>query len=389
MDKKTFVALLGSMFISMLGMNIISPFLPIYAVKMGASALELGLVQAAFSASGTATLLFVGRMSDRFGRKWFLGCGIAILAVSSAALMFASKPAHLMFLRFIQGLGASTFLSIAQAYLGDSVLSGKEGKWMGYFNAVLFAGMGAGPLVGGIITDAFSISTTFLSLAVMNALGFCTVLLFIKEKPRKVAVREHRSFLSPLKSRAMRGVFSYRMTVGVGTATLMAFVPLFAGLRIGLSASLIGAMLAARIPIALSQSYTGRMADTWNRRSMVIWGGVIAIVAVCSMPMAGGFWALLIAYLFVTVGQAVGIPAANAYVVHEGRTYGMGASVTMFMMAMYAGNSIGPVVLGGIADRLGLESAFYSAAICMAAGVAIFALSVKNGSKQPRSLSEY
>ncbi len=377
MDRKTFSVLLGSMFISMLGMNIISPLLPVYAVKMGASALEIGLVQSAFSVSGIGTLLFVGRLSDRFGRRPFLGGGLTTLVLSSVGLMFANRPAHLILLRFVQGLGASTHLGIAQAYMGDLVEAGKEGRWMGYFNAVLFAGMGAGPLVGGVITDAFGISVAFMVLAVMNLLGFVATLLFLKERQRKIAAREHASFLAPLKSVVMRGVLGYRIAIGLCTATLMAFVPLFAGLRIGLSSSLIGIMLAARIPISIAQSYTGRMADTWDRRAMVIWGGLICTGAVLAMPLAHTFWALLIAYLSVTVGQAFGMPAANAYVVHEGRTYGMGASVTLFMMAMYAGNGIGPVMLGGIADRFGLESAFYTAAFFMAAGVLVFAAMVR------------
>jgi len=390
MDKKTFVVLLGALFVSMLGMNIISPFLPLYAREMGASALQLGLVQAAFSVSGTITLLFIGRFSDNWGRKPFLVGGLSVLVLSSAALMIAATPFHLIVLRFFQGLGASTFLAISQAYMGDRLSSGSEGKWMGYFNAVLFAGMGSGPLVGGAITDASSIGTAFLALTLMNSLGLFAIILFLREMPRKRAVREYQSFLSPLRSLVMRGVFSYRMTVGVSTATLMAFVPLFAGLKLGLNSTMIGLMLAARIPISICQSYTGRMADRWDRRSMVIWGGLITVVAVLLIPSVGGFWTLLIAYLWVTVGQALGIPAANAYVVQEGRTYGMGASVTMFMMAMYAGNSIGPVVLGGIVDRLGLESAFYAASICMAAGVILFGLLVKSDSNsadhsEPRS----
>jgi len=64
--------------------------------------------------------------------------------------------------------------------------------------------------------------------------------------------------------------------------------------------------------------------------------------------------------------------------------YGMGASVTLFMMAMYVGNSIGPVLLGGIADRLGLESVFYTAALSIGAGVLVFALMVsKSGTSPP------
>lgn len=377
MNKKAFAVLVGSMFISMLGMGIVSPFLPIYANTLGASSMQVGLVQAAFSITGIGTLLFVGRLSDRFGRKSFLSVGLSILAVSSVGLMFANNPVQLILWRFVQGLGASAHMPIAQAYLGDITPVGNEGKWMGYFNAVLFAGMGAGPLVGGVISDAFSMKTSFLVMAVLNVLGLIATLIFLKEMPRKTAARDHRSFAAPLKSRTMRGVSSYCLANGIGTSSLMAFIPLFADLRIGLSASLIGVMLAARTPVSLLQSYTGRLADRWNRRHMVIWGGIAAIAAVTLLPLTGGFWTLLIAYISVSLGQSFGMPAANAYVVHEGRTYGMGATMTMFMLAMNIGNSIGPVALGSIADRLGLESVFYAAAVCMAVGVALFACTVR------------
>jgi len=205
-------------------------------------------------------------------------------------------------------------------------------------------------------------------MAVLNVLGLIATVIFLKEMPRKIAARGHESFFAPLKSRVMRGVISYRTTTGIGTSSLMAFVPLFADLRIGLSASLIGILLAARTPVSILQSYTGRLADKWNRRSMVVCGGIASVLAVALLPLSGGFWPLLVVYLCVTLGQAFGIPPANAYVVHEGRTFGMGASMTLFMLAMHIGNGVGPIGLGGIADKLGLEYAFYAAAVCMAVG---------------------
>jgi MFS family permease len=165
----------------------------------------------------------------------------------------------------------------------------------------------------------------------------------------------------------------------------MAFVPLFADLRIGLSASLIGILLAVRSPVSILQSYTGRLADKWNRRSMVIAGGLTSMIAVALLPLSGAFWPLLLIYVSVTLGQAFGVPAANAYVVHEGRTYGMGASMTMYMMAMHIGTGVGPVALGGIADWLGLNSVFYSASICMAVGIIFFASTVRSNSGQSPS----
>lgn len=379
MNKRAFVVLVGSMFISMLGMGIVSPFLPIYANTLGASKLEVGLVQAGFSITGIGTLLFIGRLSDRFGRKLFLGTGLGIIALSSVGLMYAARPLHLILWRFFQGLGASAHMPIAQAYLGDITPEGHEGKWMGYFNAVLFAGMGAGPLAGGLISDAFSIRTTFLFMAVLNALALGATILFLREMRRKTSRAARLSFLAPLRSRNLRGALSYNIANGVTIAGLMAFVPLFADLTVGLSASLIGVLLAARSPVSILQSYTGRMADKWNRRSMVLWGGLLSMAALALLPRSAGFWPLLAAYISVTLGQAVGVPAANAYVVNEGRVYGMGASVTLFMLAMHLGTGLGPVALGGIADRFGLESVFYSTAACMAMGLGLFALMVRPG----------
>jgi MFS family permease len=336
------------------------------------------LVQAAFNITGIGTLLFIGRLSDQYGRKLFLSGGLFILTVASVGLMFADSILHLVFWRFVQGLGASAHLPIAQAYMGDITPEGNEGKWMGLFNAVLFAGMGAGPLVGGVITDAFSIKTTFLIMAILNILGLLATLAFLKEPPRKNAVSGHVSYLAPLKSRVLQGVFSYRMTNGIGTSCLMAFMPLFASLKIGLSPSLIGILMAARTPVSILQSPTGRLADKWNRRSMVICGGIASIVAVVLLPLTGGFWSLLAVYLFVTLGQAYGIPPANAYAVQEGRSYGMGASMSLFMLAMQIGNGVGPIILGSLADGFGLDSVFYAAGIFMALGVLFFSWRVHN-----------
>ena len=87
---------------------------------------------------------------------------------------------------------------------------------------------------------------------------------------------------------------------------------------------------------------------------------------------------LLVAYLGLTIAQSFTMPALNVYVVQEGRTYGMGACMTMFMLAMQTGNGIGPVILGGIADHLGLNFAFYIGGAFIAAGVLYFMWAVRD-----------
>jgi DHA1 family multidrug resistance protein-like MFS transporter len=382
MNKKAFTVLVATMFISMLAMGIVSPFLPIYAEQLGASNLEIGLVQAAFSIAGIGTLLFVGRWSDRLGRKPFLLAGLGVLTLSSVGLMYANSPLLLIVMRFIQGLGATAHLPIAQAYLGDITPQGGEGKWMGYFNAVLFAGVGAGPLLGGVIADAYTLSTTFLFMAILDFLGLIAVLIFLKEMPRKVAAGEHSSVLAPLKSRIMRGVLIQRMTNGIGTSALMTFIPVFAN-NLGITAGLIGVLIAMRTPVSLLQTYSGILADKWNRRWMVIQGGILSMVAMALVPVTGVFWSLMLVYVAVTLGQSFAMPAITAYIVQEGRTYGMGICMTYFMMAMQAGNGIGPIALGFVADSFSLDWAFYSAGIALLISSTIFFLLIKDSDSLP------
>lgn len=381
MNKKAFFVIASAMFISMLGMGIVTPFLPIYADQLGASPLEIGLVQAGFSISNMFSLPFVGRLSDRIGRKVFLSAGLAILMLSSLGFIWAKNPAQLILTRLFQGMGASAHLPIAQAYLGDITPEGGEGKWMGYFNAILFGGIGMGPLVGGVLSDVFNVNTTFLVMAGLNLAGLVATLIFLREVPRKVA--PHASFIAPLQSRVMRGVCAHRMTIGFGTSTFMAFIPLFADLKLGLSTILIGLLLAARTPMSLTQSYFGQMADRHDRRMLVVVGGVITMVFSALLPISGGFWTLLVIYMLVIFGQSVATPASNAYVVEEGRIYGMGASMTIFMLAMQVGNAVGPVMLGAVAGFLGLASAFYASAIFMLLGVLIFLWLVRKPAATP------
>jgi DHA1 family multidrug resistance protein-like MFS transporter len=377
MNKKAFIVLVATMFISMLAMGIVSPFLPIYAEELGASNLEIGLVQASFSIAGIGMLLFIGRWSDRLGRKPFLLTGLGVLTLSSVGLMYADSPLLLIIMRLIQGVGATAHLPIAQAYLGDITPKGGEGKWMGYFNAVLFSGMGAGPLLGGLISDTYSIVTTFLVMAILNFLGLVATMIFLKEIPRKVAAKEHSSVLAPLKSRVMRGVLVQRMTNGIGTSALMTYIPIFAN-KLGITTGLIGILVAMRTPVSLFQTYSGNLADKWNRRWMVIQGGLFSMATIALVPITGGFWSLLIVYAAVALGQSYAMPATTAYIVQEGRTYGMGICMTYFMMAMQAGNGVGPIALGFIADRFSLDWAFYSAAIALFISSIIFFSVIKD-----------
>jgi multidrug resistance protein len=373
MNKNAFAVVVSTMFISMLGMGIVVPLLPIYADHMGASALEIGLISAGFSIGLMVFLPLMGKFSDRFGRRVFLCSGLAGLTIASFGFIWAQTPLHLIIVRFFQGFSATMHLPVAQAYLGDITPEGEEGRWMGYFNAILFSGMGVGPLFGGVLTDLFGMNTAFLVMAALNLLGLVSTIIFLPEVAKKTPVqKQFTSFAYLRKSAILKGTFAFRMAIGFGTASFMTFLPIFASSNIGLSTSLIGMILASRMPVSLVQSFSGTLADRYNRRIIVIIGSACALIATALLPAGRTFWALLALYGFATFGAAFALPAATAYVVEEGRVFGMGASMALFMMAMQIGTGVGPILLGVVVDLFGIGSAFFSGAGILLIGICIF-----------------
>jgi len=364
MDKRAFATLAMTMFIAMLGFGLVIPLLPIYADRMGATGLEIGLITAAFSLANIIFLPVMGRLSDRFGRKIFLCASLTLLTVIFFGFIWAESAAHLILLRLFQGFATSMHFPVAQAYLGDMTPEGQEGRWMGYFNAILFTGMGAGPLFGGVLNDLLGMSAVFIVTGILMILSLLASLWFIREPVRKEFLKKPElSFAIVRKSNVLRGLLVLNISVGVLFAVTMTFLPVLAATNLALSTTLIGIILASRTPISMLQSWTGRYADHYNRKTQIIGGNLIALLFMIVMPSCGTFWGLLFANVFLALGMTISQPAATAYVVEEGRIYGMGATMSLFMMAMQVGSGVGPIAIGSVIDKLGVAAGFYTGAV--------------------------
>lgn len=364
MDKRAFATLAVTMFIAMLGFGLVVPLLPIYADRLGASGLEIGLITAAFSLANILFLPVMGRLSDRFGRKIFLCISLTLLTIVSFGFIWAESAAHLILLRLFQGFATSMHFPVAQAYLGDMTPEGQEGRWMGYFNAILFAGLGTGPLFGGVLNDLLGMSAVFIVTGVLMILSLVATLIFIREPVKKEHHKKPKlSFAVIRKSNVLRGLLVLNMSVGVLFAVTMTFLPVLASTNLALSTSLIGIILASRTPVSMLQSWTGRFADTYNRKVQIIGGNLIALIFMIVMPSCATFWGLLFANVFLALGMTISQPSATAYVVEEGRTYGMGTTMSLFMMAMQVGSGIGPIAIGSVIDELGIAAGFYTGAV--------------------------
>jgi len=385
--KKVFPILALSIFSSMLGVGIISPLLPLYAEQMGATGIWIGTIFASFSISRTIVMPIIGRLSDRSGRKLFLSIGLLGYAIISLGYIWATSVPELTLIRLIHGVASGMILPIAQAYVGDISPEGEEGTWMGYFNAAFFTGtwmgyfnaafftgFGFGPLMGGVLTDYFGMNIAFYAMGGLNLLAFLLVIFFLPEiGQRKTPATPRASFKQMSTSSMMKGLFSFRLSFSIGRGILATFLPVFAGIYIGLSPTLIGVLLAVNILLmSLLQVYGGNIADRFNRRVLIVVGSLTNLTYLALIPLGGNFWQLLGICALGGVGGAIALPAASALTVVEGRRFGMGSTIAIFAMAFSIGMAIGPLVGGVIADFANINSVFYFGAAIGLAGTTLF-----------------
>jgi len=374
MIKKVFPPLALSVFLSMLGSGIIVPLLPLYAQKLGASGIWIGIIFAGFAVSSIVITPIAGRLSDRRGRKLFLLIGFLSFPLVSLAYIWADIAPQLTLARLIEGVAFGLIQPISQAYIGDTAPKGEEGKWMGYFGAATFTAFGVGPLMGGALADHFGMTVAFATMGGLNILAFLIATLFLPEiEPRKMTASSRLSFKEMSTSGTVKGLFSFQLASALGRGAFIAFLPIFTGTYIGLSPTLIGILIAASMLLMSSlQVYGGRIADRFNRRALVIINSLAGAASLALIPLGGNFWQLLGICALGGISAAMAVPAALALSVEEGRRFGMGSTMAIFTMTFSIGMGIGPLLGGVMADFVGINSVFYLGAILGLTGTGLF-----------------
>ena len=358
----------------MLGSGIVIPLLPLYAESLGASGFMLGAIVASFAISRTLVTPIFGRLSDRSGRKLFITTGLLFYAVISIGFIWVNTTFHLVILRLLHGVASGMILPIAQAYIGDITPEGEEGKWMGYANAAFFGGFGLGPLMGGLLTEKYGLDSAFLTMGGLSLLAFLISFAFLPESSRKNWKRsQHISFRKIGTSRIMRGLFTFRLVMTLGSGAFYTFLPIFTAISLGLRPDMIGVLIAVQIlSLSLLQIPSGRIADILNRKAIVAFGGFVVMVFLALIPSVNDFWPLLLLLVIGSFGNAISLPAASAMVIEEGRKYGMGSTIAVFNVAFNIGMAVGPILGGIIADFLNIDSVFYFGAATILVGIILF-----------------
>jgi MFS family permease len=376
-DRKIFCALFASIFASVTGVGIVVPLLPVYAHSLGADGIYIGLIFGAFSLSRTFFLPYFGRRSDQKGRKPFIVTGLFCYAVISIAYIFSNGIESLIGIRFIQGIASAMVMPVVQAYVGEITPPGREGWIMGLFNMSMFIGLSAGPLIGGIVKDRFSLQGAFVCMGILSMIGFGLSLAFLPPVAEEHTVKRGRppvAWSKILKDRTIIGLSVFRLVYTACIGIIWGFLPVLADTEFSISASSIGILVMIGISVSgLIQVPMGWVADRINRKAMVIAGGLVVTASVYSFVRATGFTYLFWASVAFGLGGGTAMPALMAAAILRGnRIEAMGSVMSLLTAAHSLGMLTGSVMAGVLMDLFELSQAFCYGSAAMVLGTALF-----------------
>ncbi len=366
MNRKIFITLFVATVITMLGLGVIDPILPLYAKSMGATGIELGIIFAGFALSRSIFAPIVGQYSDRHGRKNLMITGLILFTVVSVCFIYARSPLALTLIRIFQGVSAVLVAPVAQAYIGDLTPVGKEGKYMNLFFMSFFAGMALGPYFGGYLTDRFNIKAPFYAMGVLSALVMVMVLILV---PESSAIKKHdrkqpslfKSLVPVFRDKPMIGIMTYMTTRGFYRWGFNTFFPLLAMRAEKMSLADVGLVLSVYMLFGSIIQYPfGLIVDRFpsQKVNLILVGGICSAVSMCVIADMHSLFMFLVLTISMGAFSAVSRASAIAIRTERGRVYGMGSTAGAFTTSLSIGQVLGPILFGVIADVSSIPVAF-------------------------------
>lgn len=161
--------------------------LPSLGRDLGASAMQIGLVEQTYVLSLAMFMLTFGRLGDIVGQRIMFLVGLAIFTSFTFVLGFSTSIYMVILLRFFQGLGAATMLSGSMALVAAAFPPALRARKIGVVSACTYVGLSTGPVVGGYITQHFGWRHVFLAPVPIGIAAVLTCLFGMRKNEKNAS----------------------------------------------------------------------------------------------------------------------------------------------------------------------------------------------------------
>jgi MFS family permease len=359
--------------------TLLTPLYLIYQQQLGFSQITLTLIYAAYVLGNIAALLFVGRVSDRLGRRLTALSAIVILGVAALVFLLGHGLAALYVARILSGLAIGIASGTGNAWLAELVGGSDKARAAMVGTSSNFLGLGVAPLISGALAQYapwplhLSFVIYLVVLAVVAALVWLTQETVQDRDPNRIEWRPNLSL-----PRNIRAQFVAPAITGFG---LMALVGFYAALmptilshdlqiknHAAAGALFFELAVVVAIVIAATQSFESRTSMLWSLALMIpAAGSIVAAQASASL------WVMLAATAIVAASTGLGYRASLQVVNQSAPADKRAAVISIYFICGFIGNAV-PVVGVGVLSSFTSSIAADIAFACTIAAFGVVAL---------------
>jgi DHA1 family bicyclomycin/chloramphenicol resistance-like MFS transporter len=306
--------------IAALSLNVFLPSLPGMAAHFGVDYALMQLTVSLYLAMTAAMQLFIGPVSDRFGRRPVMLAAAAVFVAATLGALMAPSFAVFLACRLMQAVIATGF-ALSRAVVRDMVGPDQAAAMIGWVTMGMSVVPMVGPVIGGALDAAFGWQASFAILA-LTGLGILALVwadMGETAARRPAGLREQmRQYPALLRSQRFWG---YALAAGFASGAFFAYLggaPFVGTAVFGMDSAELGLWFGApAVGYLVGNGLSGRYAVRLGINRMVAAGAMVATagLALSAALTAAGlgrpavFFGLMV---FVGLGNGILLPSANA-----------------------------------------------------------------------------
>ena len=366
--------------------SFLAPLLPFIIEKFSLTLTQAGFLSTVMQLPALLNP-YLGKLADRISVRYFIILAPALTAVPMSLLGLAPSYGVLLLLLFFTGVSVSLF-HVPAPTMVYRVSGSKTGRGMSFYMTGGEFARTVGPM---IIISAVALLgfEGYYPIMIFGLLASAVMYFKFKDVPAGIKPKEPPSIRRTFrKMKSLLVPLSAIVIVrGFMHGSLTAFLPLYIIQQsgdvwmAGISLSLFEAAGVAGI-LAV-----GSLSDRFGRKQMLLFSLVLAPLFLLLFIYSAGVIRLIV--LFCTGFTLLSTTPVMLAMIQEYSDNGSSAANGLFMMISFLARSASVVVIGFIADHLGLETTYIiSSLLGMLAIPAILKIPQKNsGSKTAPDLT--
>ena len=309
-DRTIWVRLFGELLTSVTS-NMIAPFLVLYLhQKIGGSVLLTMLVIGLQPLTDFVVTLAAGGAADRLGRKPVLIGSLALQSLAMFGLMLADSLWMFALLYVLNGVGRSFYIPAARAQIADATAEAERAEVFALLSTVSYVGVTLGPLLGVLLYRA----EPGLAFGLVSA-ALLVYLLTVWWKVPETAPSETAATVARSASKGSFAEYKTVLTMMICALPISLFYSQAeTNFQLHLNAAFSNALnviawlaTAKGVMVIALQMWIVKRTERIASHKLILFAYVCYALAAVGYGFAPTFALLLVAQLFLTIGESLGL----------------------------------------------------------------------------------